>query len=586
LFRQISKLRIFFWTFISISVVTLLFILFSIKNQDDIFNEDIKNKKNAFSKVLDCKVTHYKNIVHSILSITDIQNYLNEESFNQLFIKFKNSNKFIDRIELYDKNLNLVLSSNKKNIFSDKGIIKKSFDSSTPKSSFELTTLGVGFVYTYPIYENSEIKYVLKIGVKVEYFLSTMDSMVNEYLDSLVFVNYSKIESLLKDFPNHFKKEGFVSLKDNKFFEYLNIDFNQDYSQSLLLDNKHIICTTFKLWTYNKEEIGRIVISYDSSKIYYKFYDFVYKVLLISILLLVISTFTIFKLFNIYSKGMLEKQKELEDLNLDIKELNESLEHKVKEKTEQLLDLNQKLENRVIEEVQKSRQKDEIMSHQARLIQMGEMVEMIAHQWRQPLSSITSILSLLKIKILTNRYEANEFNDNLNNIEKITLFLSNTIDDFRTFFRPEKEQEITNFKDMFDETLLLLDSSLKNHNIKVTTNVEDIENVYVYKNEVKQVILDILKNAKDELVSRNKDNPNIYVLINKKTISIIDNAGGISNDIIDKIFDPYFSTKSDTGTGIGLYMSKIIIEQHNKGELKVSSIEYNLEKCAKFEIVL
>lgn len=227
------------------------------------------------------------------------------------------------------------------------------------------------------------------------------------------------------------------------------------------------------------------------------------------------------------------------------------------------------------------KEKDKMMYHQAKLAQMGEMMSMIAHQWRQPLSAIsaTSISLNLQSKLGTTTKDGIE--KATQNITKYTKYLSETIDDFRDFFKPNKEMELTNYDKILEIVNLIIKQPLIQKNIELSVDLKSNENFYTYSNEVKQVLLNVVKNAEDAIVENETKDPHIKISTYfeeksdlKHILEIRDNAGGIPNEIIDKIFEPYFSTKLEkNGTGLGLYMSKMIIENHCYGKLEISNVD-------------
>ncbi len=168
-----------------------------------------------------------------------------------------------------------------------------------------------------------------------------------------------------------------------------------------------------------------------------------------------------------------------------------------------------------------------------------------------------------------------------------TQELSNTIEDFKNFFKPGKSIEEVSPEEIFNEAFKVIGKSLENNNIKVTRNYNNDRKIQTYSRELMQVFINIIKNAKEVLVDKKIENKKIDIIVeNMDTnikIKVCDNAGGIPMDIIDKIFDPYFSTKGEkSGTGLGLYMSKTIIEKHLNGKL----ITYNENNGACFEMQL
>ena len=234
------------------------------------------------------------------------------------------------------------------------------------------------------------------------------------------------------------------------------------------------------------------------------------------------------------------------------------------------------------------KQKDKFIQQQSKLALMGEMISMIAHQWRQPLNIIGAINMKIETKLdFDEEINSQSYAPISDDINKQLKFMSKTIDDFRDFFKPNKEKEETNFTKLVDSSLGMVESSIKSKHIKIIKEL-DCEDMFVtYSNEVTQVILNIIKNAEDILIDRDIKKPYIklvsYKKGNRNILDIIDNGGGIPDKIIDKVFDPYFSTKLEkNGTGLGLYMSKTIIEEHCIGELTVK----NKDKGVVFRISL
>jgi C4-dicarboxylate-specific signal transduction histidine kinase len=219
--------------------------------------------------------------------------------------------------------------------------------------------------------------------------------------------------------------------------------------------------------------------------------------------------------------------------------------------------------------------KDKLMFQQSRFAQMGEMISMIAHQWRQPLNIISITTASIQFDVLLDKIQKNKIIDSMNSIANKTQHLSDTIDDFRNFFKPTKEMTVTTFSDEIESALNIIGKSITIKNVKIIKDLKCISEFSVYANELKHVIINIIKNSEDVLIEKKIKNPYIkissYKQDNNGVLQISDNGGGISKDNIEKIFDPYFSTKSKkSGTGLGLYMSKIIIEEHCAGRLEVS----------------
>jgi signal transduction histidine kinase len=237
------------------------------------------------------------------------------------------------------------------------------------------------------------------------------------------------------------------------------------------------------------------------------------------------------------------------------------------------------LNDTFIEETLKNMKKDKLLKQQSRLAQMGEMISMIAHQWRQPLAAISSTSNNITLKIAMGELDNDELLQEVMLISDYAQHLSKTIDDFRGFMKDDKIKVKTRFKHLVNSTLNIAKTSLENKHIEVVTsfNIEDdVPSFMTYQSELKQVILNLLKNAEDILLEKKIQNPTIrietYFKNDTYILKVKDNAGGIPEDIMDKIFDPYFSTKLEKdGTGLGLYMSKTIVEEHCGGKLKASN---------------
>ncbi|MDA8431206.1 MAG: cache domain-containing protein [Geobacteraceae bacterium] len=237
--------------------------------------------------------------------------------------------------------------------------------------------------------------------------------------------------------------------------------------------------------------------------------------------------------------------------------------------------LNKTLEEHIAAAVNELRQKDQTLIQQSRLAAMGEMINNIAHQWRQPLNLIGLIVQgLPDHKDLTQA----ELDSEVERVMEVVMHMSQTIDDFRYFFRKDKEKTLFTANQAVAKVIELTSPSLSDKGISISVIEQPEASVIGYRNEYAQVLLNILSNAKDVLVERDVTGPRIDISIFRKgdcsVVTITDNGGGISPDIMPKIFDPYFTTKDKMqGTGIGLYMSKIIIEQNMGGCLTAENIE-------------
>jgi PAS domain S-box-containing protein len=243
----------------------------------------------------------------------------------------------------------------------------------------------------------------------------------------------------------------------------------------------------------------------------------------------------------------------------------------------ELESLNNELELRVKKKVETLRQKDEMLQAQSRSALMGEMISMIAHQWRQPLSTISLLVNDINMKYMMNALDSDYLKNSINKTNQTIHYMSKTIDDFREFFKPNKAKEYVYIEKSVKNAIGFIEPLIKKYEIDLSINIISDNKIVVYKNELLQVLINIIKNAIDASLDEKIEKPKISIVIddvdNKKIINIIDNAGGVTDDIIEKVFEPYFSTKKKNGTGLGLYMSKIIIEEHLFGKLKVKNFE-------------
>jgi signal transduction histidine kinase len=239
-----------------------------------------------------------------------------------------------------------------------------------------------------------------------------------------------------------------------------------------------------------------------------------------------------------------------------------------------------KIINKLIKDYEKEiKDSNKAMFSQARLAQAGELLSMISHQWRQPISKIASIASNMRFKMMMGSKLDNEYIDkSLEDIEKHTEFLSETIDDFREFYKPQKSKELEYILPLIDRSLNFLDNQINKKSILIQKEFAKDIKVLIYPNEFMQVIINIVQNA----IDFSKDGAYIKIKTEVKedeyTISISDEAGGISSECMEKIFDAHFSTKTSkksTNLGLGLYVSKVIIESHFNGKLEVISQNKN-----------
>lgn len=259
-------------------------------------------------------------------------------------------------------------------------------------------------------------------------------------------------------------------------------------------------------------------------------------------------------------------------------------EEEIKRKQRKIEELNLTLEQRVSEEVANNRKKDYMLLQQSRLAAMGEMLGNIAHQWRQPLNTLGLLIQDLSHAEHHGELNREYLDRSVAEAMKTINFMSGTIDDFRNFFMQDKEKILFSPEEVLKTTLSFVGDSFRSNNIKIEMDIQADADIEGYPNEYSHVLLNILTNAKDIFLERGIEDPTVIIKLfhenGRTVITLRDNAGGVRGDILDKMFDPYFTTK-DQGTGIGLYMSKVIIEKNMGGKLTVrntgSGAEFRIE---------
>lgn len=261
---------------------------------------------------------------------------------------------------------------------------------------------------------------------------------------------------------------------------------------------------------------------------------------------------------------------------------------KLSDYTKNLFEYKDYLERQVEQSYKDKKEKEKMLVHQSKLAELGDMIGAITHQWSQPLNVISILAQKIKLDYdsgcLNEEYVDKFSDDLLNQVD----FMVKTIGDFKNFFKPDKDIKEFNIKTSINTVIAILQSQFNMYGIEVSLKGEELSTIG-YQNEFKQVILNLLTNAKDAIISAREKrcfdgliDINVYEMKGYVFVDVIDNGGGIPADVIKRIFEPYFTTKDSKGTGIGLYISKVIVEEHMKGELSVE----NENTGAKFTIKL
>lgn len=367
------------------------------------------------------------------------------------------------------------------------------------------------------------------------------------------------------------KENGFFNLKilyqPKDYENHLRIGVIKD--ESILRDilNKAIL-------TISEDDIQNIVNKWVSIK-YEKVEDYTYLWVSVGLIIIIL-------IFFLYRQYLL-------------KDNNNILQNEIRKRTQELDKLNSSLELRVKEELEKNKLFQEKLFKADKLASMGEMISNIAHQWRQPLSMISTVATGVKIQKELGTLDDNELIQNMDLINKNSQYLSETINDFKNFIKDDRKIKNYNLTNTINNFLHIVESSIKKDNLQVILNLNDEIKIDGYPNELIQCLINIFNNAKDALEEKKEEYPLIFISTTNKnnivSISIKDNAGGIQEDIISKIYDPYFTTKyKSQGTGLGLHMTYKLIDEGMHGRIEARNVEYKYEnkiyKGAEFIITL
>jgi len=239
----------------------------------------------------------------------------------------------------------------------------------------------------------------------------------------------------------------------------------------------------------------------------------------------------------------------------ELRQSNQNLEYIVEEKTKELTSINKNLKIKIDKEVKKSIDKDKKITEQSKMAALGEMIGNIAHQWRQPLSIISTSATSVKLLNEMGNLSDEKLNKNCDRINENAQYLSKTIEDFKNFIEDKDTKSVFKISSALNQVLSLIDSTLKDNNINTIINIRDDIELYTYQNQLVQSLINIINNAKDALVEKGISEKLIIFTVfkdkNNAVIKITDNAGGIPDDVLPRIFEPYFTTKHKSqGTGL------------------------------------
>jgi len=420
---------------------------------------------------------------------------------------------------------------------------------------------------------------------KIELIIQTLKPIISTYL---TFDQADMLNDTMRTFfqnPN-IKDVSLVDINHNVIFE-------RHYPHSNI--HKTITLTTPVIDSITHQKQATLIIGYSNNFVHDLQYKLFMQLIVLSLFALLIFTITYIyfrKQFFVlrllanwmgdYSIHKASEPFKSDNSNAEILTITSSA-NKMVETIEdyrvQMEEINNELEMRVENEIIQRREKEQLLIHQSRLAAMGEMIESIAHQWRQPLNIIGLAVADMNMKRALGAFGEQELEKNTAIIDNNLQFMSNTIDDFRNFFNMDKESINFSPTQPIHEIFSLLDEQLRYANITYVIHEKCDQEIFGVVNEFKQVILNIVNNAQDAIKSRkNQIGGKIEITLRCDAdylyIDVSDTGGGVPIKIVERIFEPYFTTKlHNKGTGIGLYMSKVIIEQHFEGSLSVSNTD-------------
>ncbi len=485
-------------------------------------------------------------------------------------------------------------------------------------SGLEMGRVVPGFRFVYPIFSKStkvDSKHIhlgsVEASFSVGAFSKSLKELYGVRTNFIIDKNLVKSEvfkSLSKDYMKSIESDSYMTLKqsiDSKILKNLktlemlyddklkkeieaNLLLNKFFSITVEVNNFHKIITFLPVDDIKKNHVGYFVMYRDSEKLKI-FEKEIIDRFIVAFIIIIGFFFILYR--ELKNKDSLKK--EIHEKTKKLQETTVVLE----EQTTELEEINHNLEDRIKKEVDKNTKQERELFQQSKQAALGDMIGNIAHQWRQPLSAISTSASGMQLTYQMNALKDDDFISYTNAIIKNANYLSQTINDFKDFIKSEKKITRFDLSVTVKKCISIVNSSINNLNLNIQTNYED--NIFVnnYDNELQQAIINIFNNAKDALKENISNSEDRIIFIEtfkedkKAIITIKDTAGGICEDIIEKIFEPYFTTKHQSqGTGLGLYMTHQIIVNSMKGSLNVenTTFKYNNKKYngAKFSIIL
>jgi signal transduction histidine kinase len=568
---NVNKLNFLLGLLISIIFISSIFTYINIEDQKKITKNKINEINSITQNTIDGNIIFFRRSLSQMLRqiIKDDKEFQNsiinhnldktKELMNKHFKKLKKINRYINTFQYISTNNISIYRAHRPKLNSDdlslvRPIIVNANKLKRSRYGFENGKTTMAYRIVIPLIYNKIHYGVIELGADPKLFVSSFIPIKDKFNSTIIIIKQAKYNNISiinnrilhnKEYyiiePDKFYKSLFPILKINHISEFIN------------LDNKYFSIFKYILKTYDDKVAGAVLMATNITKDYQQLDDQIIISIIKQLILSLVIILIVFYAFSLYDKKINELYK-------------------------------------------KEKEHEQTLAQQAKLAAMGEMIGNIAHQWRQPLSVVSTISSGMKVQdelgILTKKDIAKSTDD----IVKYTQYMSKTIDDFRDFFKQDKEKTTFVLEDTLIKDLELMKASFTNNYIKIIHNIDSDIKIYGLKNELTQAFLNILNNAKDQLSNLNNTIPR-QIIINAKEknntiyITITDNAGGIDEQILPKIFEPYFTTKhQNQGTGIGLYMTTQIINKHYNGKIYAKNTYMKIDgkkyKGAQFTIEL
>lgn len=545
-------------------ILTIIFSIFFVLSISAYFNTtkqkeyiELKHQQSfeVMQQMLDGKIIFFRKLLSNRLKSLIYQNekfkdFVTKNNFdktktlmNKAFKAFKKENKYIKTLQFVsEENISLYRVDTPNNSGEDlsqiRPIIHYVNAHKRAKYGFEVDNETILYRVVVPIVYQNKHYGLLELGISPDLFIDDLTSVSNYIQSATLIANetYNKMlqrnNSLAKKHKIHFN--DYVSFNENSFFNTIHLD-KLGVDKHFKLDNEYYTTFLYNLMTFNGEVDAKVLIALNMTADQKRINNIITLSFINQIILIFIIYLIVYFAFKYYDK-------------------------KITRLTEQ------------------ERQNERIIHQQSKMAGMGEMIGNIAHQWRQPLSTISTIASGINIQKEYGIFDDSTLHKSMETIVQQTEHMSQTIEDFRDFFKSDKEKTEFKLTHVLKQNISLVKASLKSHNIDLKYIPHNEIKLTGLQNELTQAILNILTNSKDQLINLDLKEKVITIETTDDTenvyIEIIDNGGGISDNIIHKIFDPYFTTKHQSqGTGIGLYMTHEIIVKHFHGTITVKNIE-------------